>query len=198
MHDHGFEQNYYSLGEYIECIVKVMATVDVLLALLVPGPSHGYDLKRAHDQWFAEGKPLAYGQVYSTLSRLERDGYVAVAHTAAGAGPERVVYEITSAGRERVRGWLAEPVEPDPPGSTELIKRTVVAIRLGLDPGGFLARQREALLRRRRELGDAAPADPLAALVHDHAVTHLDADLRWLDAAAERLGVHTDTQEGSR
>jgi hypothetical protein len=49
-----------------------------------------------------------------------------------------------------------------------------------------------------RELGDATPADPLAALVHDHAVTHLDADLRWLDAAAERLGVHTHSQGDSR
>lgn len=177
-----------------------VATVDVLLALLVPGPSHGYDLKRAHDQWFADGKPLAFGQVYSTLARLERDGYVAIAHTEAGAGPERVVYEITSAGRERVRGWLTEPVEPDPPGSSELIKRTVAAIRLGLDPGGFLARQREVLLRRMRGLGDATPSDPLAALVHGHALAHLDADLRWLDAAAERLGVHTHTgpQGGSR
>jgi DNA-binding PadR family transcriptional regulator len=168
-----------------------VAIVDVLLALLVPGPSHGYDLKRTHDQWFADGKPLAYGQVYSTLGRLERDGYVSVAHTEAGAGPDRVVYELTSAGRERVRGWLDETVEPDPPGTAELIKRTVAAIRLGLDPDGFLTRQREARLRRMRELGDAEPADPLAALVHDHAVAHLDADLRWLDLAAGRLSTHT-------
>ena len=182
----------YSLSVYPECIVGPVATVDVLLALLVPGPSHGYDLKRAHDRWFADGKPLAFGQVYSTLSRLERDGFVAVAHTEAGAGPERVVYEITSAGRDRVTGWLAEPVAPDPPGSTELIRRTVAAIRLGIDPVGFVARQREVLLRRMRELGDGAPPDPLAALVRDHALAHLDADLRWLDAAAGRLAVRSE------
>lgn len=186
----------YSLSEYTKCIVRRMATVDVLLALLLPGPSHGYDLKRAHDRWFVDAKPLAFGQVYASLGRLERDGFVGVAHTEAGAGPERTVYELTPSGRDRVQAWLAEPVEPDPPGSTELIRRTVAALRLGADPAGFLARQRELLLRRMRELGDAATSDPVTAVVHDYAIAHLDADLRWLDAAAQRL-VGTDQGDHS-
>ncbi len=164
-----------------------MATVDVLLALLTPGPSHGYDLKRAHDEWFREVKPLAFGQVYASLSRLKRDGFVDVVNTEAGAGPERTIYELTDTGRHRVGEWLADPVEPDPPGSNELIRRTVTALRLGRDPGEFLARQRAVLLRRIRELTDAAASDPVTALMHDHAIAHLDADLRWLDTAAQRL-----------
>ena len=80
-------------------------------------------------------------------------------------------------------------------GSTELIKRTVAAIRLGLDTAGFLARQREVLLRRMRELGDVASSDPLAVLVHDHAIAHLDADLHWLDTAAERLATSSEQGE---
>ena len=45
-----------------------------LLGLLEREPSHGYDLKRDYDTWFGRGKPLPYGQVYATLSRLARDG----------------------------------------------------------------------------------------------------------------------------
>ncbi len=105
----------YSLEVYIAYIVLVMATGDALLALLLPGPRHGYDLKRTHDEWFAGMRPLAYGQVYSTLSRLQRDGLVQVAHTETGDGPERVVYELTVPGRERVTGWLADPVDPEAP-----------------------------------------------------------------------------------
>ena len=164
-----------------------MSTPDVLLALLSPGPAHGYDLKRAHDAWFDHGRPLAFGQVYSTLARLERDGFVAVAHTEAGAGPERTVYELTPAGRERLREWVSEPAAPASPGADDLVRKTVAAVRLGLDPAGFVARQRTAHLRRMRELEAAAVADPASRLVVDHAVAHLDADLRWLDGAARQI-----------
>ena len=47
-----------------------------LLGLLEREPSHGYDLKRDYDHLFGRGKPLPYGQVYATLSRLARDGKV--------------------------------------------------------------------------------------------------------------------------
>ena len=44
-----------------------------LLGLLERAPSHGYDLKRDYDAFFGRGKPLPFGQVYSTLARLARD-----------------------------------------------------------------------------------------------------------------------------
>lgn len=164
-----------------------MATSDVLLALLSRGPAHGYDLKRAHDTWFDSGRPLAFGQVYSTLARLERDGLAAVAHTESGGGPERTVYEIIAAGRERLHAWVTEPAEPAPPGADELIRKTVAAVRLGLDPAGFVARQRSSHLRRMRELEESVVTDATDRLVVDHAVAHLDADLRWLDLASARI-----------
>lgn len=164
-----------------------MATTDVLLALLADGPRHGYDLKRGHDTWFDRGKPLAYGQVYATLARLERDGLVEQAHTEPGAGPERTVYALTEAGRARLDEWVGTPVEPAPPGSDELVRKAVAAIRLGLDPAGFVARQRAAHLRRIRALHDETDTDPVSRLVREHAIAHLDADLRWLEDAAAWL-----------
>ncbi|WP_088285868.1 PadR family transcriptional regulator [Kineosporia sp. A_224] len=161
-----------------------MSTADVVLALLSRGPAHGYDLKRGHDTWFDQGRPLAFGQVYATLARLERDGLAAVAHTETGGGPERTVYEITPAGRARLAAWVAEPAEPAAPGADELIRKTVAALRLGLDPAGFVARQRAAHLRRMRALEQTPATDPTSRLVVEHAVAHLDADLRWLEVAA--------------
>jgi DNA-binding PadR family transcriptional regulator len=171
-----------------------MATGEALLALLLPGPRHGYDLKRTHDEWFAGMRPLAFGQVYSTLSRLQRDGLVEVAHTEAGEGPERVVYELTTLGRERVLGWLAEPVEPGAQAE-ELIRKTLAAYRLNADPDGLISRQRAVYLRTMRALdpvggppsGSGSLAELAPALITDHARLHLDADLRWLELAAERI-----------
>lgn len=166
-----------------------MATGEALLALLSSGPRHGYDIKRAHDDWFAGLRPLAYGQVYSTLSRLQRDGLVEVAHTETGEGPERVVYQVTSLGRARLADWLSEPVTPAGGHSEEMIRKTLSAYRLGAEPHRLLARQREVHLRRLRSLEPAAgtpatSAGTAPALTLEHARLHLDADLRWLEVAA--------------
>ncbi|MFI7587731.1 PadR family transcriptional regulator [Spongisporangium articulatum] len=162
-----------------------MAMTDVLLALLARGPRHGYDLKRSYDEWFAGLRPLAFGQVYSTLARLQRDGLVEVAHTEGGDGPERVVYETTGAGREALRVWLEEPVEPNGTASDDLQRKVLAAHRLKEDVPALIARQRAAHLRAMRAL---TPSGELAAtLTADLARLRLDAELRWLELAEERL-----------
>ena len=77
-----------------------------LLGLLEPEPSHGYELKREYDSMFGGGRPLPIGQVYGTLSRLERDGHIEVQGVAPGGGPERKRYVITPTGVSRLQQWL--------------------------------------------------------------------------------------------
>jgi DNA-binding PadR family transcriptional regulator len=60
-----------------------------LLGMLECSPSHGSDLKRAHDELFPGDRPLAYGRVYSTLARLLKNGLVEVNAIEAGDGPDR-------------------------------------------------------------------------------------------------------------
>jgi DNA-binding PadR family transcriptional regulator len=165
-----------------------MATNEVMLALLRSGPAHGYDLKREHDAWFPDARPMAYGQVYATLGRLEHAGLVEIAETRVDGGPERTVYALSERGDDELSAWLDEPAKPAASSADEIVRKTVAALRTGADPAGFLARQRAAHLRRMRELTTAEPeADPAARLARDHLIAHLDADLRWLDTAVERL-----------
>ena len=164
-----------------------MATAEVILALLRRRPAHGYTIKRAHDEWLPDARPLAFGQVYATLARLQRDGFVEVEETRSERGPEQTVYALTEAGEARLAEWLAEPAPVGGGSSDEIVRKAVVALQIGEDAVGFLSRQRAAHLRRIRELTDDPPADPPARLVRDHLVAHLDADLRWLDLAVERV-----------
>ena len=85
-----------------------MSLGTVLLGVLASGPAHGYDLKRAHDSRFPAARPLAYGQVYATLARLQRDGLVEAVETRQDAGPERTVYALTPAGHDDLARWLEE------------------------------------------------------------------------------------------
>ncbi|MCX4684205.1 PadR family transcriptional regulator [Kitasatospora purpeofusca] len=159
-----------------------------LLGLLEREPSHGYDLKRDYDAFFGRGKPLPYGQVYSTLGRLARDGKVVAGEVEPGDGPERKRYVITEAGVTEFEHWLGEPVAPEPTLQSVLFTKVVLALLLGRDAEAYLDTQRAAHLRRMRELTELRRTGPLVdALLADHGLFHLEADLRWIDLTTARL-----------
>jgi len=159
-----------------------------LLGLLERAPSHGYDLKRDYDAFFGRGKQLPFGQVYATLGRLARDGKVTAGEAEPGDGPERKRYIITDAGRSEVDEWLADPVEPEPHLQTVLFAKVTLALMLGKPAENYLNTQRAAHLRRMQELTALKRTGPLVdVLLADHALFHLEADLRWIDLTAARL-----------
>jgi DNA-binding PadR family transcriptional regulator len=161
-----------------------------LLGLLEREPSHGYDLKRDYDRFFGRTKSLPFGQVYATLSRLARDGKVTEGQVEPGAGPDRKRYAITEIGRSDVEEWLAEPIAPEPHLQTVLFVKVVLALMLGRSAQTYLDTQRAAHLQRMRELTDVKRTGELVdALLADHGLFHLEADLRWIDLTTARLGV---------
>ncbi|MCX2925386.1 PadR family transcriptional regulator [Streptomyces sp. NEAU-W12] len=167
-----------------------MSSRHVLLGLLASGPSHGYDLKRRHDERFPEARPLAYGQVYTTLQRLVRDGLAEVDGTGSDGGPERTAYRVTDEGARELARWAGETAPPAPFVTNEIFAKVVVSILSGGDPAAYLRAQRAAHMARMRELTavkSAAGAGPATVLSADYALNHLDADLRWMTTTAARL-----------
>ena len=169
-----------------------MSTAHVLLGLLDGGPRHGYDLKRAHDDRLPRAKPLAYGQVYATLGRLERDGLVSEAGQDREGGPDRTSYEITDDGRQHLDTWLSAVEPPAPYVTSELFSKVVVAL-LAADAErarDYLVAQRAAHMSRMREL-TTAKTEPGASVgdvvAADYAIGHLEADLRWLQTTLLRV-----------
>jgi DNA-binding PadR family transcriptional regulator len=165
-----------------------MSISKAFLGLLEDGPSHGYDLKREYDSRFGLDRPVAYGQVYATLSRLLKHGLVTVEAIEPGDGPERKRYAITPEGVADVERWLAEPEKPDPYLQSTLYSKVVIALRSGRSAVEILDTQRAEHLRLMRELTRRKMDGTLVdQLVCDHALFHLEADLRWLELTAARL-----------
>ncbi|MFF0199413.1 PadR family transcriptional regulator [Streptomyces sp. NPDC005017] len=167
-----------------------MSTRHILLGLLATGPSHGYDLKRRHDERFPQARPLAYGQVYTTLQRLVRDGLAEVDGTGSEGGPERTLYRATEDGARELTRWAAEVTPPAPFVANEIFAKVVVSILTSGDPEAYLRDQRAAHIGRMRELTavkTAPGADLSTVLSADYALTHLDADLRWMTTTGARL-----------
>ncbi|MDX3453853.1 PadR family transcriptional regulator [Streptomyces sp. ME02-8801-2C] len=165
-----------------------MSIGHTLLGLLEAGPCHGYDLKRAFDEKFGHDRPLHYGQVYSTMSRLLKNGLVEVDGIEANGGPERKRYAITGAGVTDVEQWLATPEKPEDHLQSTLYTKVVLALLTRRDAAEVLDTQRSEHLRSMRIFTERKRKGDLAdQLICDHALFHLEADLRWLELTAARL-----------
>jgi DNA-binding PadR family transcriptional regulator len=168
--------------------MSVPSVPNTLLALIEREPSHGYELKREYDNYFGRTRPLPFGQVYATLSRLVRDNKVSPGEVEPGEGPDRKRYTITDAGREEVEEWLAAPVDPDPYLQTVLFVKVVLALMLDREAGTYLETQRALHLQHMRRATELKrKGDVMDGLVADHALFHLEADLRWMELTEARM-----------
>ncbi|HEX4060127.1 MAG TPA: PadR family transcriptional regulator [Streptosporangiaceae bacterium] len=160
---------------------------EAVLALLAKEPSHGYELRARLQQALGPlGEALNAGQIYVTLTRLEKAGLVTV-ETAAGVAdrPDRKVYALTPEGQQRVADWLSEVSWPKPDLTEFHLKLIAAAAARLADPLTIVDAQRRELLRRLRNTQRAALAEPKrsdAALLLEGIVLRLQADLRWLEA----------------
>jgi molybdate-binding protein/DNA-binding PadR family transcriptional regulator len=73
------------------------------------GERHGYDLKRTVDQEFAPFWRIDFAQLYRSLAKMTREGWVRVRVEAGAGGPERKMYRLTPSGRRAFKAWLQEP-----------------------------------------------------------------------------------------
>ncbi|WBB58945.1 PadR family transcriptional regulator [Streptomyces sp. WMMC500] len=174
---------------------------DVVLALLVKRPLHGYDLRRRLAAALGPlGETLNAGQVYVTLTRLEKAGLVVhVREEAAVRGPKRKVFAPTAAGHERVAAWMAESTGPRA-DVTEFHLKLVAAHESGTaDPLALVHARRRELMSSLAEAQHAALAHDTGAeagLLLEGVALRLQADLRWLEACERRWSGRTTGGKG--
>jgi DNA-binding PadR family transcriptional regulator len=161
----------------------------VVLGLLSAGPAHGYDVWRRYDQLFAgAGVEINVGQVYITLTRLERDALVTSTTQPAGRRRDRKVYQLTELGVKALREWFATP--PDIPLVKPDVLLRLITAKLatsavpGIDTRAIINQHRQRCLEALRELdrqaGQTAAGSVGGLLVHATGL-HLQAELRWLE-----------------
>jgi DNA-binding PadR family transcriptional regulator len=163
-----------------------------VLALLVDGPSHGYELKGRFEEAIGpQWGGLNVGHLYQILDRMVRDGYVTKSLVAQTDRPDKTRYTLSSEGLRELQGWAASPWVRTSGFRDELFLKLFGAARLGPEAlAAFVAVQRQTYLselggltRQRREHS----TDPMVALLIDAAIAHTKADLELLDAAPKRL-----------
>jgi len=92
---------------------KENKTVYVILGFLNHEDLTGYDIKKRIDTALSYFWGAGFGQIYPTLSLLEKKSWVTKRNDSMGQKIERIIYAITDEGRDALTLWLAKPVEND-------------------------------------------------------------------------------------
>lgn len=162
-----------------------------LLALLERGPMYGYQLRTEFEASTGATWPLNIGQVYTTLSRLERDGLVEPEGETDGNG--KTTYRLTPRGRVELERWFLTPLEHEGRPRDELAIKLAMALTTpGVDVRAVVQKQRTATLRTlreltRRKLQADERADAAWLLVNESMIFQAEAEARWLDHCEAQL-----------
>lgn len=186
----------FDIDIYIETIYAVAIMLDfAILGLLMEGPRHGYELKRALGElgfW-----KVSFGSLYPALKRLEKRGAI---EASAGTG-RRKAYTITDHGRETFDSLLATDPEASETDRAFQVRLAFLAhlpqerrVRVLQDRRRRLATQlkaaRETLIEARTASNNP---DRYRLALMEHAMQSTEADIAWLDGlvASERRSAPT-------
>ena len=172
-----------------------------VLALLAEGPGHGYELKTRFEEAIGpQWGRMNIGHFYQVVDRLVRDGLVRGTRIEQDARPDKVRYELTSAGQEELNTWIETPWVRQSGYRDELFLKLFAATRLGRGAlATVVAEQRQVYLRELSALGELRRArqdSPLVRLLIDAALLHTQADLSVVERAEDRLGELVDATTG--
>jgi DNA-binding PadR family transcriptional regulator len=158
----------------------------VVLGLLTQSPRYGYELKREAERLLGGGAELNPGQLYPLLRKLAEQHLIAGERVEQEDRPDKRVFSLTEAGASDLRGWLAEPVNPQVGRSALFLQFVVLALVQPADLPGYLREQRRRLLASLGHLVDDrakhALSDDLATrALREATILHAEADLKWVE-----------------
>ncbi len=174
-----------------------MSVKYAMLGILAEKDLHGYELKTSFDEKVGEFWSLNYGQIYSTLDRLEKEELVSHDRQAQDKRPDKKIYSITRKGRKELDEWLSTPVnrvralrdeffiklvfmdKDNPHPVLELIEKQKA---LYLKQMNHLTHQKVALKKKAKD-----PDALTTELLMDAGLFHAEADIRWLTLCESKI-----------
>ncbi|WP_067469900.1 PadR family transcriptional regulator [Nocardia amamiensis] len=174
--------------------------VDNLLALavlsvIVERPMHRYEIAQTlRDRGKDQDMTIKWGSLYTVVQNMAKVGFLEVVGSEReGARPERVIYQITGAGRAEMADWTRELLStPEPEQHRFVAGLSILAV---LPPGEvieLLGKRLDALERTigtvRRELDELSTTLPRLFIVEtEFGVAMLEAEAAWTRSLRDEL-----------
>ena len=163
----------------------------LLLGLLTQQRMHGYELHEFIEKRLHLVSDLTKPTAYRLLESLHEAGLVTRRAEREGRRPERLVYDLTEKGRERLQSLLREQLgQADRivyPGNAALLFADQLSAG---ERRSLLLARRDAVAERLSGLRAAREHHPPgtgARLVIDHDSWHLAAEIEWLERAVAAI-----------
>ncbi len=99
-----------------------MSLKHAILGLLSFKPQTGYEIKANFNQSIRYIWNADQAQIYRTLSETTKQGLTVSKTILQDGRPNKKVYELTKAGKEELRKWLASPIPPNYQRNEELLQ----------------------------------------------------------------------------
>ena len=162
-----------------------------LLALLVQGPSHGYELASRLQRQLGSSWPIHGTSLYRMLKRMHKDGLIAT-EPAGESNPGKIVYSPTDLAVPAVAAWMDSPLPPGD-GQLQLQARMVVARREDL-PRLLVALDgyEKELFARRTKIEAGRPdrrqlRSAMMFLVREAPIQRINGELLWVDLSRRTI-----------
>jgi DNA-binding PadR family transcriptional regulator len=160
----------------------------IILATLLVGPKHGYQLKR--EAGLLLGQEVMHNNtIYPLLRRFSQEGWVTKKTVSGERGQKRHQYALTRSGRETLITRLSEYSEADAKSKDAFLTR--VGLFQLLDPGvrrrvldrraAYLQRSAEHL----KEIATHFPLDVYSRETTDFLEQQVQAELDWIQYLRE-------------
>ena len=95
----------------------------ILLGFLNYKPQTGYELKQLMDKSTSHFWHAKQSQIYTTLKKMEREGWITSRIETQKGRPDRIIYRITKSGQKALESWVSNPIrELDLHKNTFLVK----------------------------------------------------------------------------
>jgi DNA-binding PadR family transcriptional regulator len=174
-----------------------MSVKYAMLGILAEKDLHGYEIKNSFDEKVGDFWSLNYGQIYSTLDRLEKEDLVTHDRQAQDKRPDRKIYSITRKGRKELEEWLSTPVPKVRALRDEFfikllfMEKSNIASLLTL-----IEKQKTLYLSQMSGLTQKKVALKKQAKTHDTFITellmdaglfHAEADIKWLTLCESKI-----------
>lgn len=179
-----------------------------LLGILTQYECTGYDMKKFIETSIGYFWSESFGQIYPNLKKLEQQRLIRKARTADAKGPDRIVYAITPAGRQKLRQWLAKPVEVHVERN-ELLLKLFFGSQLDQESvRQHLRRQRQSAEERHKAYAgvqktiaaykNKSPDYPFWRMTLDYGIERTKMELKWIKAATALLDAIDKTKKRSK
>lgn len=193
-----------------QCHMTTVSLRAAILGFLSLEPTSGYSLQKRFEGSVGSFWSATQSQIYRELHTLEREELVSVKVKQGDGKPDRKVYSLTREGRDALRAWLREPLEPQKLRHPLLLKFVFAAEVPAAELDALLAGYERRLRATREEYQGRVTSPAIFSLARsrreallwqlsiEHGLSWCDAELTWTRRARKRLSAKDHEVKGKK